>query len=261
VWNLLSNASKFTPAGGVVGVRVIQDDVFAEIVVSDTGPGITPEFLPHVFERFRQADGSTTRTHGGLGLGLAIVRHLVELHGGTVSAESEGEGKGATFRVVLPVRPLKPNVPAETRPVESAIRTTRPGRLDGLRVLVVDDEPDSRELFGSILEGAGAMVRVAASATEAIGELAAESADVLVCDIEMPGQDGYQLLERVRSDGIGQTGLIAVAVTAYARTADRRRALEAGFNWHLPKPVEPADLVSVIASLVNSQAGQPQPGV
>ncbi len=261
VWNLLSNAIKFTPEGGTVRLRLARIDSQVEIVVSDTGAGIAPDFIPHVFERFRQADAGSRRRYGGMGLGLAIVRHLVELHGGTVSAESEGEGKGATFRVVLPVRPLKPNVPAETRPVESAIRTTRPGRLDGLRVLVVDDEPDSRELFGSILEGAGAMVRVAASATEAIGELAAESADVLVCDIEMPGQDGYQLLERVRSDGIGQTGLIAVAVTAYARTADRRRALEAGFNWHLPKPVEPADLVSVIASLVNSQAGQPQPGV
>jgi signal transduction histidine kinase/CheY-like chemotaxis protein len=250
VWNLLSNAAKFTPEGGTVRLDVARPDSSVEIVVSDTGIGINAAFLPHVFDRFRQSDTGTRRRFSGLGLGLAIVRHIVELHGGTVSAESAGDGQGATFRVVLPAR----SAPASTRPPAEDARVTtveRRARLDGVRVLIVDDEPDARELFASVLEGAGASVRVASSAAGAILVMRDEIVHVLLSDIEMPGEDGYQLLKRARAQ---HSSLIAIAVTGYARTVDRRQAIEAGFDAYFSKPVDPTELVEAIAGLVGPKA-------
>ena len=255
VWNLLSNAVKFTEGGGLVQVRLARAGEDVEIAVSDTGPGIAPEFLPHVFERFRQADQKTTRQHGGLGLGLAIVRHLVELHGGAVRADSPGEeGRGATFTVRLPAMPgLRREAPDEhARP---AVRDTLPAdecpeRLDGLRVLVVDDEADTREMLRVGLTRCGAEVTTASSAPEALEALARGAPEVLISDIGMPGEDGYELIRRVRAlppEGGGRVP--AVALTAYARAEDRLRALRAGYQMHLSKPVELAELTSVIASL------------
>jgi signal transduction histidine kinase len=248
VWNLLSNAIKFTPEEGSVKLQLRRIDSQVEIVVTDSGLGISPDFLPYVFERFRQGDSGSRRRYGGLGLGLAIVRHLVELHGGTVMAESAGENLGATFRVSLPVRPTRADAGAAYAPVHG----TRPrsgARLDGARILIVDDEADARELFASIVEASGASVITASSAEEAMDALRATRIDVLVSDIEMPGEDGYSLLQRARDERNGNP-LIAIAVTAYARTADRRRALDAGFKSHLAKPVEPAELVSAIAAVL-----------
>jgi PAS domain S-box-containing protein len=255
VWNLLSNAIKFTPKGGRVQVRLERVNSHIEIVVSDTGVGITPEFLPHVFDRFRQADQQTTRQHGGMGLGLAIVHHLVELHGGNVRAESEGEGKGATFTVLLPVAPVYQSSDVEER-VHPAARDTLPSyecpeRLDGLRVLVVDDEPDTRELLKIGLNQCGADVIVAGSAAEALEAIATTMPDVLISDIGMPGEDGYSLIRRVRELPAESGGRVpAIALTAYARTEDRMQALRAGYQMHVPKPVELAELVAIVASLV-----------
>jgi len=252
VWNLLSNAIKFTPRDGRVSVTLEKQNAHVELVVSDTGSGIAPEFLPHVFDRFRQADAGTTRQHGGLGLGLAIVRHLVELHGGSVMVESPGPGAGTTFRVLIP-RTL-PQREGETRtreraPALEATPTRDSHRLDELRVLVVDDEPQARELFSAIVEHAGAEVRVAGSARDALAIVPSWPPDVVLSDIEMPLEDGYVLMDGLNAlDGIAQRP-IAVAVTAHSRPEDRLRALEMGFSWHLPKPVEPSELVSVIASL------------
>lgn len=251
VWNLLSNAIKFTPEGGTVRLSFARVDSSIEIVVSDSGVGIESGFLPYVFERFRQAEAGSRRRYGGLGLGLAIVRHLVELHGGTVSAESAGEGQGATFRVVLPIRAARPDAAAASPAAPTAHVGDGAARLDDVRVLVVDDEPDARELFASILEGAGATVLTASSAQDARRILEDDGAQVLLSDIEMPGEDGYELLQRARANP-RLPRFIAVAVTAYARTVDRRRALDAGFDWHLAKPIEPSELVSVVASLVNT---------
>jgi signal transduction histidine kinase/CheY-like chemotaxis protein len=248
-WNLLSNAIKFTPEGGSVRMSLSATDTQVEIVVSDTGSGIPADFLPYVFERFRQGDGGSKRRYGGLGLGLAIVRHLVELHGGTVTAESAGLDRGATFRVSLPLGPVRIDEEAERAPAKGSPVRTAGDRLDGVRVLIVDDEADARELFASILDAAGATVLAASSAADALRILESAEVDVLLSDIEMPGEDGYQLLQRAAAMGLGRP-LMAVAVTAYARAADRRRALDAGFKWHLAKPVEPAELVAVIASLV-----------
>ncbi len=261
VWNLLSNAIKFTPEGGAVQLRLRRVEKTVEIAVTDNGTGIPADFLPHVFERFRQAEAGTRRRFGGMGLGLAIVRHLVELHGGTVSVESRGEGTGATFRVVLPIRPAGAQAPPSlTIPVQTTFAKTRGGRLDGVRVLVVDDEPDARELFGSILEGAGAMVQSAASAADAIRLYRAEGTDVFLSDIEMPEQDGYQLVQNLtREARVRGQHVIAIAVTAYARAADRRRALDAGFHWYLAKPVEPTELVAAIASLLDSSSADRVP--
>jgi CheY-like chemotaxis protein len=209
-----------------------------------------------VFERFRQQDAGTRRRYGGLGLGLAIVRHLVELHGGSVRAESTGEGDGSTFRVLLPFQAARQLTETDER-LRAAAKLATDARLDGLRVLVVDDEPEARELFTSILEAAGATVVTAASAQDAMTILNDDFQDVLLSDIEMPNQDGYQLvteaLALARRHG---TRLNAVAVTAYARTEDKVRALEAGYHWHLAKPVEPSELVSVIASLVHQPHGE-----
>jgi signal transduction histidine kinase/ActR/RegA family two-component response regulator len=248
-WNLLSNAIKFTPEGGSVCLSLSATDTQVEIAISDTGSGITPDFLPYVFERFRQGDGGSKRRYGGLGLGLAIVRHLVELHGGTVTAESAGPDQGATFRVSLPLGPIRLDDGAEHAPAMGARRRTAGARLDGVRVLIVDDEADARELFTSILEDAGATVLTASSAAGARPILESEQIDVLLSDIEMPREDGYHLLRDAAAMRHGDR-LIPVAVTAYARTTDRRSALDAGFKWHLAKPVEPTELVAVIASLV-----------
>lgn len=255
VWNLLSNAIKFTPRGGRVQVRLERVNSHIEIAVSDTGEGIRREFLPHVFDRFRQADQRTTRQYGGMGLGLAIVRHLVELHGGTVRAESAGAGSGSTFTVLLPVAPfLQPS--AEGERVHPSARDTLPSfecveRLDGVRVLVVDDEPDTRALLRTGLTHSGAEVVVASSCDEAIQAIQETVPDLLISDIGMPGTDGYELIRRVRSLPNESGGRVpAIALTAYARVEDRMQALRSGYQMHVPKPVEIAELVAVAASLV-----------
>ncbi len=243
VWNLLSNAVKFTPTGGRVDIRLESIGGQAMITVSDTGKGIKPEFLPYVFDYFRQADSTTTRTYGGLGLGLAIVRHLVELHGGTVKAESPGEGKGATFTVTLPLMKV---VPAKG---EDNISSDDSPNLDGLRILVVDDEKDTLELIVFILEGCGASVRAASSAAEALEALTTWQPDILLSDIGMPQMDGYMLMRQIRAMPPEQGGEIpAIALTAYAGETDQRQVLKAGFQKHLTKPIDPADLAVVIAS-------------
>ncbi len=259
VWNLLSNSMKFTPRGGRVSVHLLRQDGHLVLSVVDTGQGIRPDFLPHLFERFRQADASTTRTHGGLGLGLAIVRHLVELHGGTVEAWSEGEGRGASFRVRLPERSSPPHAveAVASTPSRARVDVALPARLDGLHVLVVDDEADTRELLTTMLEGCAARVSAASSALEGLALLQVGGVDLLVSDVSMPGVDGYELIRRIRALPPEQGGQVpAVALTAYARGEDRTRSLLAGFQMHVPKPVEPAELVVVLASL----AGRSVPG-
>ena len=253
-WNLLSNAVKFTPEGGRIDVTLRAADSSVQVEVRDTGQGISREFLPHVFDRFRQADQSTTRAHGGLGLGLAIVRHLVELHGGTVRAESGGVGRGASFAVTLPLVPAPQRAgPAEPlRPAYEDAPASNGSliRLDGLRVLVVDDEPDTRELLKFGLSSCGARVSAAATAAEALRAIAEEPPEVLISDIGMPETDGYELIRWVRSlpaERGGQTP--AVALTAYARAEDRQRAIEAGYQLHVPKPVELSELVAAVSSL------------
>jgi PAS domain S-box-containing protein len=254
-WNLLSNAIKFTPRGGRVEVRIDHVDSHARIVVSDTGKGISPDFLPYVFERFRQAETGMTRQHGGLGLGLTIVRHLVELHGGTVAVESQGEGHGATFTVTLPIAQLEMADGGwrnEEKVVheESALRTPHSAILGGLRILLVDDEADTLELLTLVLEQYGATVIAVSSSAEALEAMGRSLPDILVCDIGMPGEDGYALIGKVRARAAEQGGrLPAIALTAYARVEDRMRALAAGFQMHVPKPVEPVELVVVVASL------------
>ncbi len=255
VWNLLSNAVKFTPIGGKVGVLLEHTESHVRLTVADTGPGIRPDFLPYVFDRFRQGDQSTTRAFGGLGLGLAIVRHLVELHGGTVGAASDGEGRGATFMVELPSMETRKaeggrRIEEEAKS-EAAIRHPQPTSLRGLRVLVVDDEPDALDLIRVVLEQRGAEVSTANSAAAAFDALEAGRPDVLVCDIGMPGEDGYGLIRRVRALGAASGGETpAIALTAYARAEDRLRALRAGYQMHVPKPVDLAELIAVIISIV-----------
>jgi PAS domain S-box-containing protein len=254
VWNLLSNAIKFTPRGGRVQIRSERVNSHLEIVVSDTGQGIARDFLPHVFDRFRQADQKTSRHHGGMGLGLAIVRHLVELHGGTVSAASQGEGKGATFTVMLPVSPVY-QVDSTGGRVHPGARDLLPpdegtDRLDGMRILVVDDEADTRDLLKQGLEFCGAQVSVAGSATEAVDALMSQIPDILISDIGMPDIDGYELIRQVRGLPPDRGGKVAaIALTAYTRIEDRLQALRAGYDMHVPKPVELAELVAVAASL------------
>jgi signal transduction histidine kinase/ActR/RegA family two-component response regulator len=254
VWNLLSNAIKFTQQGGRVSVTLSRDRSTTRIAVRDNGQGISEEFLPYVFERFRQADGSTRRKFSGLGLGLSIVKHIVELHGGSVRAESAGEGRGSTFTVLLPVRAV--NVPQEDRDVDSAsepgkpdVTPAAPVRLDGLRVLVVDDEADARRLIAKVLEDVGATVTVASGAREALESLRTNTPQVLISDIGMPEMDGFDLIRAVRSQGNTPRDLPAVALTAFAQKEDQRRALLAGFQVHVPKPVDPYDLLTVVASL------------
>ena len=245
-WNLLTNALKFTPRGGQVNIGLREIDEQVEMTVSDTGQGIKPEFLPFVFDRFRQADASTTRRHGGLGLGLSIVKSLVELHGGSVEVDSPGEGRGATFTVRLPIPTLPQEVPAS--PPEPQSHSTP--ELAGLRILVVDDEDDARTLARRVLEERGAQVITVSSAAEAMASVGDNNPpNVLVSDIGMPEQDGYDLIKQMRALP-GDAGRVpAVALTALARAEDRKRALSAGYQKHVSKPVDPAELVSVIASL------------
>ncbi|MBD2101370.1 PAS domain S-box protein [Leptolyngbya sp. FACHB-261] len=243
VWNLVSNAVKFTPSGGRVEVRLVQAERQAQITVRDNGKGIPAEFLPYVFDYFRQADSATTRKFGGLGLGLAIVRHLVELHGGTVEADSPGEGLGATFTVKLPLMSKQPSVNEQDELSEPALD------LQGVQVLVVDDDTDTRDLTALVLEQAGANVSTAASAVEALQALAQAKPDILLSDIGMPEMDGYMLLQRVRALEAGQK-IPAIALTAYAGEFNQQQALQAGFQQHISKPVEPEALVNAIAALI-----------
>jgi signal transduction histidine kinase/CheY-like chemotaxis protein len=257
IWNLLSNAIKFTPKHGRVQVQLERINSHVEITVSDTGPGIDEEFLPHVFERFRQADSSITRKHGGLGLGLAIVRHLVELHGGSVEASNHADGQGAIFVVKLPVMVVRAPIGAPA-PEPQRIHTNVSGRvpfdcppeLHGIKVLAVDDEADARHLLTMVLERCGAEVRTCSSAAEALAAMEETAPDILISDIGMPEQDGYDLIRKVRAGEAGCSDRIpAVALTAYARVEDRLHALTEGYNMHVPKPVEPAELAVVVASL------------
>jgi len=255
VWNLLSNAIKFTPRDGQVVVELARRGDSVLITVRDSGAGIKPEFITHVFERFRQADASMTRRHGGLGLGLAIVKHLIEQHGGTVRAESAGEGMGSSFSIELP---LSKAAPPTRRSRAGMVGSPSPATpeltlrdLGGVSVLVVDDDRDARELIARILTDCHARVRIAASAREAFDALRADLPDLLISDLGMPEVDGFELLSWVRSLGRDRGGLLpAVALTAFARSEDRLRALEAGFNSHISKPVEPSELIAAVASLV-----------
>lgn len=256
VWNLLSNAVKFTPRRGRVQVHLQRINSHVEIVVTDTGSGIAPDLLPFVFERFRQGDNTSTRTYSGLGLGLTLVKHLVELHGGTVTADSLGVGQGATFTVKLPlsVALVPAGAPERQHPTVDGSGMPAPPlvRLDGLRVLVVDDDPDGLTLIAEILGRAGARVETSSSATAAFEQFRAMPPDVLVSDIEMPEQDGYALIRRIRALEPALGGrTAAIAVTAYGRREDRLRAISAGFTMHLPKPVDPAELTTLVASLVS----------
>jgi signal transduction histidine kinase/ActR/RegA family two-component response regulator len=255
VWNLLSNAVKFTPEGGHVEVRVERDGSRARVAVSDTGKGIAPDFLPHVFERFRQADAKTTRAFDGLGLGLAIVRHLVEAHGGTVRAESPGEGLGTTFSIYLPLSAVRATSPARTDHLGLLNASGVSVSLRGVRVLAVDDNSDTRDLVEVVLNRCGAEVRSSASAGEALDVLGEWRPDVLLSDIGMPHEDGYELIRRVRSLEASQGGRVpAAALTAYARDEDRGQTLAAGFQMHLVKPVNPAELIAAVASLARQSA-------
>jgi PAS domain S-box-containing protein len=256
LWNLLSNAVKFTAKGGHIQVRVAREGANAAISVQDNGKGITEEFLPYVFERFRQADGSLTRKFGGLGLGLAIARHLTELHGGTIEVESAGEHQGAKFTVKLPLlsewgseRLIGEVIRFPSLPTPEAAPAELSNTLKGLRILVVDDEPSSRELLLTLLSHCGAQVEAGSGATEALAAVARFKPDVLISDIEMPEEDGYVLVRKLRSLEDDQGRIPAVALTAHARAEDRMQALAAGFDTHVSKPVEPAELVTVVASL------------
>jgi CheY-like chemotaxis protein/two-component sensor histidine kinase len=247
--NLLSNAIKFTPSGGQIEVRLRRREAEAEISITDSGQGIKPEFLPLVFDRFRQEDGSISRRHGGLGLGLAIVRHLIELHAGSVEAHSEGEGRGSRFIVRLPAL-----IEAADSPTGDQAATVPPisSMLAGIRLLVVDDEPGARELIANLLQGYGADVCLAESGQAALTKLFERRPHVLIADLGMPGMDGYALIEQVRAldpDFGGQTP--AIAVTGYASPQDRLRALQAGYQNHVAKPVEAQELAIVIASLTS----------
>jgi len=245
IWNLLSNAVKFTPHGGQISLRVEQDETDARVTVRDSGQGIDAEFLPRVFDRFRQADSSTTRSFGGLGLGLAIVRHLVELHGGTVSAQSDGVTKGATFTVTFPL--MADRTPVTVSHTPEIIDTYS---LDGLKVLLVDDEPEARQIISTVITRTGAEVKSCKSAHEALAKLSEWKPDVILSDIAMPEQDGYSFIRQVRSlprDKGGDTP--AAALTAYARDIDRRQALAAGYQMHIAKPIGASQLVTLIARL------------
>jgi signal transduction histidine kinase/ActR/RegA family two-component response regulator len=257
VWNLLTNAVKFTPKGGKIDVIVQRVDSHVQIDVRDTGMGISAEFLPHLFERFRQADSSTTRKYGGLGLGLSIVKQLVELHGGSVGAESGGKGQGATFTVALPLRAVRDSAaPSGEHPTSGRGCASRapPVSLAGLTVLIVDDEPDARELVRSVLSEAGADVVLAASAAEGLACVQTHRPDLLVSDIGMPDRDGYQFIRSVRDLGSACGGRTpAIALTAFARSEDRTRAMLAGYQVHMSKPIEPQELVATISSLAANQ--------
>ena len=260
--NLLSNAVKFTPEGGAVHLRICRVDGVVECVVTDAGPGISPDFLPSVFEPFRQADGSTTRRHGGLGLGLSIVKHLVEAHGGTVTAESSGGRQGATFIVRLPIVSVYADEPDPTAaesmtPVDTPTVGVATVSLQGVSVLVVDDDADSREIVAASLEQFGAVVLTAASAAEALDLLKTERVHVLLADVAMPDEDGYTLIRQLRALQRPDTAAIpAAALTSMARAEDRQHALQAGFQLHLAKPIDSRSLVDAVAALLHPVAAR-----
>jgi signal transduction histidine kinase len=252
IWNLLSNAIKFTPQGGTVTLSETREGGMVVLTVTDTGIGIEPQFLPHVFDRFRQQDPASTRKHGGLGLGLSIVRHIVELHGGTIEAHSEGVQRGSTFRVKVPLSPMASEDPTPNGPQPRGSLADLP-LLDGIRVLVVDNEPDARGLVSAILESRGAEVTAVESAAEALEEIRKHRPDVLLSDIAMPGEDGYALIRKVRLAASAPL-LPAAAVTAFATAGDRAEALDAGYQAHLAKPIEPSELTAVVAALARRAA-------
>jgi len=253
VWNLVSNAVKFTPNGGRVEVRANTADNQAQIVVSDSGIGFAPEFSSRLFGRFRQADSGFAREHGGLGLGRAIARHIVEMHGGTIEAASEGRDKGATFRVTLPLAGILQEDASMGRPVRRhphSFDAAALAGLDAVHVLAVDDDPDALALVREILEAAGARVITAGSGEAALDSLERMRPDALIADLGMPGIDGFELIARIRrSANAGVRSVPAIAVTAYARSEDRTRALRQGFQMHLAKPIDAAELVAAITSL------------
>jgi signal transduction histidine kinase/ActR/RegA family two-component response regulator len=254
VWNLLSNAVKFTPRGGRVQVRLQRVTSHSELTVSDTGEGISKEFLPFVFDRFSQADSTSSRTHGGLGLGLGIVRHLVELHGGTVQAFSSGLGEGSTFVVRLPliVAHHQAVTPATDAVAQGASVRAELADLSGVSVLVAEDNDDARRLLTAIFQRCGATVEAAESVPAALGLLSRFRPDIIVSDIEMPGEDGYSLITKVRARETPEGRIPAIALTAYTRPPDRVRALAAGFQMHMGKPVEPTELVAAVKSLLST---------
>ena len=264
IWNLLTNAVKFTPQHGSVRVVLRREDQRLTVAVTDTGQGISPSFLPYVFDRFRQADSSSTRSHGGLGIGLTIVRHIVELHGGSAKAHSDGEGAGSTFTINLPIHVPAITAQPETPTREPKLRLTEDalpieeGRLAGLRVLLVEDDDDARELLSEVLRRGEAEVTTASCVDEAIEAFLRFDPDLIVSDIAMPDRDGYDLIRVIREMPVNQGGQTpAIAVTAYARDDDRQRALAAGFQAHLAKPVEPAQLINLVAELATSKDGEP----
>lgn len=263
-WNLLSNAVKFTPPGGVITVALQRVNSHLEISITDTGSGIEADFLPHVFERFRQADSTTTRRHGGLGLGLAIVRHLTELHGGTVRVTSLGENAGATFTVHLPLAVLHPAPDATNYQHPASSRTSTPGPaqplLQKVSLLVVDDEEDARSMLAKMLSKAGAEVTTASSARRALELLGSHIPHVIISDIGMPDNDGYDLIREIRRRSVEQGGQVpAIALTAYTRTEDRIRAIAAGFQMHISKPADSVELVTMVASLAGKNQSLPRP--
>ncbi len=251
IWNLLSNAVKFTPKGGKVSIDFRRQNGFAELVISDTGIGISADFLPHVFERFRQAESTATRSHRGMGLGLAIVRHLIELHGGTVTAASDGENRGSTFTIHLPLAAI------EKRRAASAASQKTNGdhghELKGLRILLVEDEPDARELIAMVLQSSGAEVEAVDTAKGAFESLSLAAPDVLVSDIGLPLESGYDLIRKVRAMASDTKKVPAIALTAFAAENDRKQSLSAGFQAHLAKPVEPGDLLKAIKGVINGK--------
>ena len=260
LWNLLSNAVKFTPRGGRIEIAIANSSSQAEIRVTDSGRGIAPEYLPHVFERFHQVDASTTRSAGGLGLGLAIVRHLVELHGGTVEAESEGLDRGSTFRVRLPLPPATPQPAVATTPTASRTAPSPWASLEGLRVLLVDDENDAREAISMVVRQCGADVSSAGSVSEAMENLEQSVPDILVSDIAMPLEDGYSLIRRVRSRPAERGGSIpAIAVTAYGSPQDQAQIVAAGFDAYLRKPIDISALIGTISKLAGANHVQLPP--
>jgi signal transduction histidine kinase/ActR/RegA family two-component response regulator len=263
LWNLLVNAIKFTPAGGRVDVFIESSNDHVEVRIVDSGRGISPELLPHVFDRFRQAAGATMQRDTGLGLGLAIVRQLVELHGGSVSAASDGEGRGATFTVCLPIaapgiQPRRAVALGEARTTESTTSPTlRLSRLDGLHILIVDDSADGRELTSLVLSQAGASVKAVASVREALQLLEVERPDALVTDIGLPDEDGFALVRHIRQSEAERGGFLpALALTGFARAEDRVRILAAGFQAYIPMPVEPVELTAAIANITGDLQGR-----